>query len=167
MNRERLKRLAKFLEKVPAEQFDMNYWGKVENGDLGKGKRLCLKRNLCGTSACALGWATQIPSFKAAGLKLVITEVVSGVNENEEEIFENFAEVRFGKYQYSMQAAREFFEIGQLESHYLFNPSAYDDENNIEPADVVTRINELVNNGIIDSEMAEHVTNELNSWSNG
>lgn len=167
MNRERLKRLAKFLRTVPSERFDMSCWGRVENGNLGTGTKLCLKKNMCGTSACALGWATQIPSFKAAGLKLVITDVVDGGEDGDgKPTFENFAEVRFGKEQFSMGAAREFFGIGQLECHYLFNPSTYDNDD-ISTNEVIDRINELVEYGVINSEMVDVVTNEMESWSHG
>ncbi|MGH7749129.1 MAG: hypothetical protein ACREQ5_30855, partial [Candidatus Dormibacteria bacterium] len=59
----RLLRLADFLENdVPADRFDFAHWvGKDWAGapDLS-----------CGTSACALGWATTIPEFQALGLKL-------------------------------------------------------------------------------------------------
>lgn len=152
--------LAKFLRKVPAERFDMSYWGKVENGDL-TGKTLCLKRNACGTSACALGWATQVPSFKKAGLKLVVTDVYPQADE----AFENFAEVRFGKEKFSMPAARAFFEIGQLESHYLFDPNTYSDSQDIAPREVIVRIAYLLEHGIIEADLAESVVNELSGWS--
>lgn len=48
----RLLVLAEFLEtKVPASAFDLSDWN-------------------CGTSACAVGWATTIPEFRLLGLRL-------------------------------------------------------------------------------------------------
>lgn len=59
MNTKRLLKLAEFLEtKVPRKEFDMTCFSRGPKPG-------------CGTAACALGWATQIPSFKRLGLKLV------------------------------------------------------------------------------------------------
>jgi len=59
MNKERLLRLADFLEKkVAEEKFYMGTWATKED------------INTCGTSACAMGWATKIPEFAAEGLHL-------------------------------------------------------------------------------------------------
>lgn len=55
---DRLLRLADFLDTVPPEQFDYNIW--FNGTALGE----------CGTTACALGWATAIPEFQALGLEL-------------------------------------------------------------------------------------------------
>lgn len=54
-NYELLKKLVKYMETVPEEQFDFSTWGT--NTNLGA----------CGTRACALGWATMIPE---TGLRL-------------------------------------------------------------------------------------------------
>lgn len=61
----RLLKLADLLEKLPQERFDMKYW--VGNGWKGKPDLSC------GTTACALGWATTVPSLRKAGLKLATT----------------------------------------------------------------------------------------------
>lgn len=55
MNRERLLRLATFLDALPAERFDFSNWvGKNWGGmpDLS-----------CGTTACAVGWAATLPDM--------------------------------------------------------------------------------------------------------
>lgn len=64
----RLLKLADFLEKLHADkkrrkQFDYTNW---VNRALWKGKADLS----CGTTACALGWATTIPEFRKAGLRL-------------------------------------------------------------------------------------------------
>jgi hypothetical protein len=58
MNKERLKRLANYLDTVKPEEFNLKDWK-------------------CGTVACAVGHACSIPEFSAAGLKL---EFVHGIN---------------------------------------------------------------------------------------
>jgi hypothetical protein len=61
----RLLKLADFLMTVPKERFDFGSWV----GEDWKGKP-----NLsCGTTACALGWATTIPLLRKAGLMLKFT----------------------------------------------------------------------------------------------
>jgi len=63
MNKERLLLLAEFLEtKVPEDRFD--YTTVV-----GSNWKYALDLS-CGTVACALGWATQIPELAAEGLTL-------------------------------------------------------------------------------------------------
>jgi hypothetical protein len=58
----RLLKLADFLQTVKPSRFDMGSWvGEDWKGDLTLS---------CGTSACALGWATTIPSFRRLGLYL-------------------------------------------------------------------------------------------------
>lgn len=59
---QRLLKLAAHLDKVRPSRFDFARWA----GDDWKGKA-----NLsCGTTACALGLATTIPSFRRLGLRL-------------------------------------------------------------------------------------------------
>ena len=59
----RLLRLAAFLEKLPRKRFDYGNWV----GDDWKGK----PDLSCGTTACALGWATAMPEFRRLGLVMV------------------------------------------------------------------------------------------------
>lgn len=63
MHAERLLRLADFLDTLPSYRFKFDQWvGFDWKGapDLS-----------CGTTACALGWATTIPEFRELGLILV------------------------------------------------------------------------------------------------
>lgn len=58
----RLLKLAKFLEKLPEERFFYGLWV----GDDWAGK----PDLSCGTTACAMGWATAIPEFRELGLRM-------------------------------------------------------------------------------------------------
>jgi hypothetical protein len=66
MNKKRLLKLADYLETVPRKRFNMDHWASAKF--CGKPKE---PEHECGTSACALGWACTIPSFKRAGLKFI------------------------------------------------------------------------------------------------
>lgn len=60
MNKRRLLKLARLLDRVPPWKFNMGEWG-VASGPVTFEPR-------CASQACALGWATVIPEF---GLELV------------------------------------------------------------------------------------------------
>jgi hypothetical protein len=58
----RLLALADLLEKLPRKRFDYSNWvGDNWTGD---------PKLSCGTTACALGWATTMPNLRRAGLRL-------------------------------------------------------------------------------------------------
>lgn len=76
---QRLLKLAALLERLPPERFNYSHWV----GDDWKGK----KDLSCGTTACALGWATTIPELRKLGLHLRkdsegYADVVCGRMEN-------------------------------------------------------------------------------------
>ncbi|MDQ2987414.1 MAG: hypothetical protein M3R13_11985 [Armatimonadota bacterium] len=64
MKKRRLLKLAAFLDTVPIEKFDMCLWAVS--------RRSASKTPQCATRACALGWATAIPEFNRAGLRLMV-----------------------------------------------------------------------------------------------
>lgn len=66
----RLLKLANFLDKLPPHRFDFRTWA----GYNWKGKADLS----CGTSACAMGWATTFPSFRRLGLRLAQEAFGSG-----------------------------------------------------------------------------------------
>lgn len=71
----RLLKLADFLFDLPKQRFDFYKWVGPE----WKGK----PDLSCGTTACALGWATTIPSLRKAGLRLKETNspgLIPGTN---------------------------------------------------------------------------------------
>lgn len=62
MKHELLLDLADFLEKVPPrEKFSLRRWGNDENE--------ALEKNECQSAACAMGWASIMPKFRALGLR--------------------------------------------------------------------------------------------------
>jgi hypothetical protein len=100
MHVDRLLRLADFLDNLPAGRFDYNHWvGSDWQGDPDLS---------CGTTACAMGWATTIPEFRALGLKLDHTRPTPYFGE------------KFGS-----EAAAEFFDISNEDAIYLFTPNAW------------------------------------------
>lgn len=112
MNKERLLRLADFLEKeVPAAHFDMTTWvaGLMTSGPDG-----FKKLGECGTTACAFGWATQIPEFADAGLELCGGEVILRRPDMDKR-----------KPAWGDGAAEEFFSLDGPGVDHLFHSSGY------------------------------------------
>lgn len=130
MNKRRLKTLAKFLAtKVKPENFHMEAWANViDNG-----------RPACGTTACALGWATTIPSFRRAGLRLT--------KDRHQNIYITLGDMRHSRKDHpadrSIEAAKKFFGIDTGEAEYLFTIFSLEyGEGGIE--NVIRRINEVI-----------------------
>lgn len=97
VTRSRLTKLAELLEKLPRKRFNYGHWV----GDDWKGK----PDLSCGTTACALGWATTIPAFRRLGLHL------SG------------SAVRLRPYYLEgVLAAQKVFLLSYDEASYLFHP---------------------------------------------
>lgn len=74
-NFRRIKKLISFMENLPRSanrHFAMEYWYAHKGGHEHKVGTTITKDNIrhCGTTACALGWASIIPAFHKAGLKL-------------------------------------------------------------------------------------------------
>lgn len=130
MNRERLTILAKFLATIPDERFDLGTWAGNDHIAWGGDKDLS-----CGTTACAMGWATTIPEFRELGLHL---EKPSSFVRN------GFAQLRFGD-EVAFMAAGAFMDLNTRETDYLFDPDSYDD--GATPAEVVERINQFLVDG--------------------
>ena len=123
MNNERLKVLADFLLTVPDEHFNLrdwrsrSAWNKDEDDSSVDDEELL---EYCGTTACAVGWACAIPTFKEAGLAF----------EGGNVWFE-------GKY--SWNAVQEFFGLYRIEALHLFSAFEYIDQSKA-PEDVANRI---------------------------
>lgn len=123
MKKSRLLKLAALLETVDPKNFDMGTWGRA--------KRSAKKSPQCCTRACALGWATAIPEFHAAGLRLVA-----------EEFAPKYGVVRFGDLE-DFDAAEAFFGIDSQQSNYLFCLGSD------KPAEKAKEIRALVRHGYI------------------
>ena len=103
----RLLKLAAFLDTVPPSRFDYNQWvGEDWRGDPALS---------CGTSACALGWATTMPTFRRLGLAL---RRVHGLGTAEVVM----PRVRVPRtFDRSFTTGAKLFGISYDESRYLFS----------------------------------------------
>jgi hypothetical protein len=128
MNKRRLLKLADFLETVPRKRFDFTSWV----GENWKGDR----ELSCGTTACALGWATTMPLFRGLGLRL--------------------AKSRWGPYvtlgnmrkdKSSMIAAERVFDISYGDAEYLFVPGFSKLGHSATPKMVARQIRQFVKHG--------------------
>ncbi len=113
---DRLLRLADFIETLPEGRFKFSYWvGATWQGaeDLS-----------CGTTACAIGWATTMPEFRELGLRLfrnrdfaypaLIGHSLDGSNVEE--------------WRATVEALHFIFGIDEDAAEYLFVPGAIDEE---------------------------------------
>jgi hypothetical protein len=113
IHRARLLKLAEFLEtRVPRKEFYMGSWLICDAFNKSSG----FKKG-CGMSACAGGWAAQIPSFRRAGLST------------------NFAGVPEFNYNTGFDAMASFFRITYDTACDLFLPAS----SNETPKQVATR----------------------------
>lgn len=71
VHRRRLLRLAKFLRRLAPRRFNFAQWID-RNSWKGKADLSC------GTSACAVGWATTIPQFRRLGLRFRVRDTIWG-----------------------------------------------------------------------------------------
>lgn len=107
----RLLKLADFLSEFPPTRFSYESWV----GEEWEGK----PDLSCGTTACAFGWATTIPSFRKLGLQLK-----KSPRENHAHVtIKNFSgwSARFENA--PRLAARKIFGLDTDEFEYLFVPS--------------------------------------------
>lgn len=128
----RLKKLADLLRTVPDERFNYRHWvGKNWGG----------KADLsCGTTACALGWATTIPSLRKVGLRLERTTNSYGdvsswptvININNRDEIAPFA------------VGAEVFYISFEDSEKLFAPDATKDEWDATGSEVADKIENYI-----------------------
>lgn len=83
--RRRFNTLIRFMRSLPAranKHFYMGHWfdhvGPDIHPGLGDDSKILTRQDLalCGTSACALGWASVCPSLKRAGLSMTLDGTV-------------------------------------------------------------------------------------------
>jgi len=127
MNKKRLKKLADYLDSLPARKFDLEHW--VTTYEKGY-PREDGKKSKCGTTACALGHAGLIPSFRRAGLKTQI-----GPHDTEGEVYLKGVGCGIG-------AGEKFFDLTPAEADYLFLPGYYGIRQG--PKTVAARIRKLI-----------------------
>lgn len=136
----RLLKLADFLDNLLDEQFSFDRW---------VGNDWDQKANLsCGTSACALGWATTIPLFRKLGLRLVANPTYEGksgfkfVIALKDTVNPNNTSYR--------DACEKIFGVDKSEANFLFTPGSmlgssnnYLDDN-ASPAEVSDNIRRFI-----------------------
>jgi len=103
----RLLALADLLQKLPPKRFDYSHWV----GDNWKGSADLS----CGTTACAFGWATTMPSLRRLGLMLK-------PDHRNELGGEVKLKRKSGKFLSTERAALEVFGLSYGEFEYLFVP---------------------------------------------
>jgi hypothetical protein len=129
IHKARLLKLADFLDKVPPQRFNFASWvdgNGWEQGLLDVG---------CGTTACALGWATAIPEFQALGLVFQKFEIASGMPTHvrlKDDAQENFWEA-------TVNACNFLFGLDHDDTLYLFTPDEESDSDGRLPRDASPR----------------------------
>ena len=116
--RNRLLKLADFLDTVPPERFDYARWvGESWQGDPDLS---------CGTTACALGWASTIPEFRKLGLRLkknnwdLFNPTYVGLDtETDEDLADK------SSYLLTLEASKYIFGLSNQETNELFTPEGY------------------------------------------
>lgn len=133
LHRERLAILRDFLRNLklaPDQKFNMGTWGRHSIDELPT-------ELMCGTTACAAGWATTIPEFKAAGLKLRWESRVWKHGQHEGGNYEAVVEVDGmpdDSHDYSMtsyKALRYFFGTDEPFDPDNYESASYDDDDEI------------------------------------
>jgi hypothetical protein len=104
----RLLLLADFLEELPPGRFDYAQWAGMD----WQGK----EDLSCGTSACALGWATTMPVFRRLGLRLVKNAYGLGA------VCMAGQDTVTAGIDTSFNAAAEVFKLDDEEAEFLFGP---------------------------------------------
>jgi hypothetical protein len=151
MNKERLLKLATFLDTVPAEKFDLKDWrrsgGEVEEGNLSSDVTDEQLLGDCGTTACAFGWACTMPEFQALGLHYDGGTPCLVYNTGQR------GSLGHPRY-YAWDAIAELFDLGSVGRSFLFSGHTYPD-NGKGVAHVAARIRRVVEVGV-DAAWAEY-----------
>lgn len=144
--------LADFLEQDVAaaqkrsgrKKLRMERWFDAGNTKL---KQPSLESEGCGTSACALGWATV--AFPRSGLKIYLNPCNGSCGNKSCEIVDERVMLEDAE---GFDAARIFFDITQTESRDLFSSHMNEKENSVK--EVVSRLRRFV------AQKWEEVANE-------
>lgn len=121
----RLSTLCDFFEKMPKKLYDnFNMSHFFEHRSHGHDHKVIVDgivnpkaMHVCGTSACALGWAASIPAFQKAGLAMNIDVYrETGLNEKGKEVVRGVraTDTNFlvdGEKMGAVEAATKFFDI--------------------------------------------------------
>lgn len=140
MNRERLLKMADFLEGLPTALFDLNQWlracGAPEWDKMAKLEE-------CGTTACVVGWMPRIFPNELSYKKDGLCETFTGdtiahapcdlINEFEDRDDDGWEDVQ------------DFLGIREDQFEFLFLPTSYP-QNQRGPRDAAARLRWIVDN---------------------
>ena len=101
-HKNRLLKLADLLDTVPETKFNLKEW--VLDKQLGISEDVN-KIKECGYAGCAVGWATTIPSFRKAGLRLY---------------YKGSHYVQYKEEKHPISAASKFFNISEFDARDIF-----------------------------------------------
>lgn len=148
MNVERLERLVTIMEEVEEKEektsqrlFGLSSWFGCRKADgLQLDNEDCVIDGMdqftkCGTTACALGWASLDPEFNEQGLRAL--KIQGGF------MYPTYNGLL------GIHAAQEFFHLDRDQAYYLFMPSGYEynegfSEGPIKPREVIEHIKNLL-----------------------
>lgn len=119
---DRLLALADFLLELPRRKFNFCYWVDV---DTWRGS----KKLNCGTTACALGWATTMPRFRRLGLYMARTGTPA---------------LRRDPGLTALEVAQVIFGISFTEAAYICTPSTDGQNFDATPKSVAKHIRKFV-----------------------
>jgi hypothetical protein len=124
---DRLIRLADFIEKLPPERFDFSTWV----GDEWEGK----PDLSCGTTACAVGWASTMPEFRALGLEL------GPIGPHESMAYPRLVGSKVRGWSGAIEACTTVFGLTESEAAFLFvaRNDPEDNENDQLPEDATAK----------------------------
>lgn len=167
MRVDRLKRLISILEAVEREEklFNLNVWADPEAEPFEFDEQRSDERvvgwagdrdEICGTSACAGGYAAMDPVFYEQGLRLkgkiggnyfvFVPDIHTGLPSGIYGVGITYTD-ETGVEHRDFEAAAVFFDIAVLHAFYLFDPGAYRDEEEkvvVSPRMVIERIEEII-----------------------
>lgn len=109
---DRLEKLYAFLGTIKPKKFKFGSWAESPTGQTDV--------NVCGSTACALGWAASMPEFRKRGLKLQWE--IYGWDHNMESEATVVMKNKAGFKIYGDDAGAEFFGLTAEEAEYLFIP---------------------------------------------
>lgn len=122
----RLMKLVELLKTVPRKQF--NYWKWAGHDWKGKADLSC------GTQACALGWATTIPSLRRLGLRLHRPFRASNP----------FVQLKGAPRLSPYEVAQTLFGLNANQAHYLFTAVSSGEEDDATPKQVAKKLEKFV-----------------------
>lgn len=127
MNKERLIKIAEFLENLPEHKFDFSAY--VILGSKQPLEALCSLEEHCGTTACAIGWLPAIFPESFKWVKDWSDELSPALVENDE---------------WNENDIRDFLEIDQRNYDFLFIPGSSSLYNEAKPKEVAEQIRQFI-----------------------